>query len=81
MSLTSPIPDPDTGLAHTAFGIDCFYCYKPLADPAIHWMGSTTSIYLHAACVFPLFVRLARDLHELDCPEYYRLLRQRRSST
>lgn len=67
MSLTSPVPD-ESGIAFSAVGIDCFYCLKPLADPAAHWAGSSGSIYLHRECVFPLFVRLARDVHEIECP-------------
>lgn len=71
MSLTSPVPNPHTGIAFTAVGQLCFYCETALGDPAVHWHGPTGSIYLHPACVFPLFVRLARDLHELEHPDLY----------
>jgi hypothetical protein len=77
MSITSPIPDPISGVAFTGAGHDCFYCGRALSDPAIHWSGFTGDIYLHPACIFPLFIRLARDVHELDCPGYYQRLRAR----
>lgn len=72
MSITSPVPD-EQGLAFTAVGQRCFYCDAPLADPAIHWMGSGGHhLYLHSQCALQLFVRLARDVHELEKPDYYR---------
>lgn len=74
MSLTSPVPDPETGIAFTAVGQPCFSCeIMIVTDPAVHWSGATGSIYLHPACVFPLFVRLARDLRELKHPDASRL--------
>jgi hypothetical protein len=86
MSVTSPIPDPESGIVFTAAGQICFYCYKPLSDPAVHWMGHEAHIYLHPRCVLDLFVRLARDVHETECPRHYRdlaeglrLLRRERS--
>ena len=73
MSLTSPVPNPATGIAFTAVGQLCFYCETTiLTDPAVHWHGVIGSIYFHPACVFPLFIRLARDLHELERPDAYR---------
>ena len=78
MSLTSPIPD-ENGIAHSAVGLGCFYCYRPLEDPAIYWAGSSGEIYLHPPCVLALGIRLARDCHEVDAPELYRRLRERRS--
>lgn len=75
MSITSPIPDLISGIAFTAAGASCFYCGEALTDPAVHWSGHSGEVYLHPACIFPLFVRLARDVHELDCPAYYRRLR------
>ena len=73
MSLTSPVPNLETGIAHTAVGQPCFYCEVLIVtDPAVHWHGAIVSIYLHPACVFPLFIRLARDLHELERPDGYR---------
>ena len=70
MSVTSPIPD-ENGFVFTAAGRNCFYCYAPLSDPAIFWMGATGDLYLHPRCVLDLFVRLARDVHESECPVYY----------
>jgi hypothetical protein len=75
MSVTSPIPDPDTGIAFTATGKPCFYCHGELSDPAVSWAGATGDIYLHPACVPALFIRLARDVHEVECPDHYRRIR------
>jgi hypothetical protein len=77
VSLTSPVPDGQ-GVAHTSLGKDCFYCGRRLSDPSVFWMGHTGEVYLHPPCVFPLFVRLCRDMHELDAPEYYRRARGER---
>lgn len=77
MSVTSPIPD-ENGLAWTALGQQCFYCARALCDPAIHWMGHGGDLFLHRDCVFALFVRLCRDVHELDCPQQYRQSRTTR---
>jgi hypothetical protein len=71
VSITSPVPDSQ-GIAHTAFGEACFLCGSTLSDPAVHWMGSTGSIFLHPACVLALSVRLFRDVHEIEKPGYYR---------
>jgi hypothetical protein len=76
VSLTSSVPDPESGIAFTAIGKDCFYCLTPLSDPAVHWMGAAGDIYLHPRCVLDLFVRLARDVHECERPAYYRRLRE-----
>ena len=67
LSLTAQIPDPESGLAFTAVGP---------ADPAVHWMGHDSDIFLHPRCVLDLFVRLARDVHETECTEHYRQLRE-----
>ena len=75
MSVTSPIPD-ENGIVHTALGRSCFVCASPCSDPAVHWHGSTGAIYLHPACVPALFTRLGRDVHETECPEYYRQVRE-----
>jgi hypothetical protein len=75
VSVTSPIPD-DHGIVNTALGQSCFYCDGLLSDPAVHWLGADVAIYLHKACVSALFVRLSRDIHEIECPEYYRLVRE-----
>lgn len=80
MSLTSPVPDPDSGIAFTALGQKCFYCGCEVSDPAIHWIGFDAEIYLHDRCVDELFVRFSRDRHELRCPAYYTKLRARSSS-
>jgi hypothetical protein len=50
-------------------------CGAPLADPAVFWSGFSGEIYLPPDCVLKLFVRLARDLHELECPDLYRQIR------
>jgi hypothetical protein len=76
VSLTSPVPDPGTGIVFTAVGQVCFYCGELLSDPAVHWSGFTAEVYLHPQCVVALAVRLGRDLHELAAPAYYARLRQ-----
>lgn len=53
----------------------CFYCDTPLTDPAVRWIGATGVITLHPRCVLDLFVRLARDVHETECPAHYARLR------
>ena len=66
MSLTSPIPDPGSGIAITAVGHSCFYCGRDLQDPAVVWVGEARDeIYLHPDCVIELTLRLFRDLLEL----------------
>ena len=72
MSITSPVHDPASGVAHTAVGQDCFLCGDRLSDPAVHWMGATGHIYLHPDCVLDLAVRMSRDVHEIRKPDYYR---------
>jgi hypothetical protein len=71
VSLTSPVPDPISGIAFTATGAPCFFCGEALTDPALHWMGATADIYLHPACWPRLATRLFRDLHEVEKPDYY----------
>ena len=71
MSLTSSVPNEE-GVVFSAVGLPCFYCERVLTDAALHWFGATGHIYLHPACFLPLFVRLARDLHELEHPDVYR---------
>jgi hypothetical protein len=74
VSVTSPVPD-ESGIIWTAVGQPCFYCHDLLTDPAVHWMGSGGDLYLHPACVSALFIRLARDVHEIECPDYYQRIR------
>jgi hypothetical protein len=76
MSVTTTRPD-ENGFAFTALGRVCFYCNKPLIDPSVYWLGATGEIYLHPSCVLDLFVRLARDVHEAECPDHYARLRRR----
>jgi hypothetical protein len=78
VSLTTSVPNPH-GLVMTAIGQTCFYCHEPTSDPAVLWDGATGAIYLHPVCVAHLTVRLYRDLHELDCPDYYARLRGQRA--
>jgi len=75
VSVTSPVPDPETGIVFTATGRPCFYCGASLADPAVAWSGFDSDVYLHADCVSKLFVRLARDVHEIECPAHYAEIR------
>jgi len=75
MSLTSPVPDPISGIVLTALGQKCFFCGQRCSDPAIFWCGETADIYLHPRCVTDFTIRLHRDVHEHDRPDYYRRLR------
>jgi hypothetical protein len=47
-----------------------------MSDPGVFWSGHTADVYLHPGCVHELFIRLARDLHELQAPAYYARLRR-----
>jgi len=77
VSITSPIPD-DQGIAHTAVGRRCFLCGGLLQDPAVFWMGYDGELILHPICVFDLFIRLGRDVHEIEKPSYYADRRKKR---
>jgi len=70
MSLTSPAPG-DGGGGVTAIGRACFFCGRPTTDPAVVWSGVDGLIVVHAECVGPWFVRMARDAHEIQNPGYY----------
>ena len=48
-------------------GHACFYCHLPVEPPAVVWFGSEGTLLLHPGCVLDLFVRLARDVHEIEC--------------
>lgn len=57
----------------SALGRRCFFCGEALADPAVVWQGcADEALWLHAECVASLFIRLARDVHEIQKPDYYR---------
>lgn len=43
----------------------CFLCHRLLEPPIVHWMGSTSDIYLHADCVLMLASRMLRDVEEI----------------
>jgi hypothetical protein len=51
-------------------GRPCFYCGQPVSAPAVYWRGCADHddpwLLLHAGCVLELFVRLARDVHEIE---------------
>jgi hypothetical protein len=51
-------------------GRPCFFCGQPISAPAVYWRGCTDHddpwLLLHAGCVLELFVRLARDVHEVE---------------
>jgi hypothetical protein len=73
-TVTSAVPNK-YGIADPAAGERCFYCGEDVTDPVIHWQGETGEIYLHKACALDLVVRVLRDVHELENPEYYRRLK------
>ncbi len=68
------------GAGYSAEGYRCFYCDKPVHDPAIEWMGGPsqksdrTWIYLHPVCVVEFCLRLLRDVHEWECTTKSELL-------
>lgn len=70
MTLTSQIPDGQ-GLAFTAIGQPCFYCWEACTDPAVYWVGSTGDVYLHPACLMEWMICLFRDVHEIKNPDHY----------
>jgi hypothetical protein len=70
VSITGLIPGPG-GVVVTAIGRACFYCHQPTSDPAVAWAGADGLIVVHADCVEPWHVRLARDVHEIENPGYY----------
>lgn len=72
--ITSSVPDSQ-GIVFTAIAQTCFLCGQALSDPAVYWMGATGEIYLHPGCGTDLLVRLARDVHEITNPAFYRRLR------
>lgn len=59
--------EPDTSVDSDAGEDVCFYCYRQLNAPVVMWMGSTSNIYLHPACVVELGIRLFRDVHQIEC--------------
>ncbi len=50
-----------------ACGERCFYCGALVTDPAILWMGSSGTLWLHPPCALDFIVRLTRDVHEYQC--------------
>jgi len=56
-------------------GRRCFYCGRPVQPPGVYWHGfgdeDVPWIVLHPGCVIDLFVRLARDVHEIECRTRY----------
>jgi len=70
MSITGVKPeDVEAGILHTASGEKCFYCGQITEDPAIHWMGFDSDIFLHPGCCVDLSIRLFRDVHEWQCSQ------------
>jgi len=51
----------------TAKGELCFFCGQPTEDPAIQWTGNPHTIFLHPTCAVDFLLRLARDVHEMQC--------------
>lgn len=70
MSITGPVPG-EGGVVVTAIGRACFYCSEPASDPAVAWSGDDGLIVVHADCVGPWFMRMARDAHEIQNPKFY----------
>ena len=53
--------------------VPCFYCGKSMSYPGIFWVGNSignegsSSLILHPACAVDLFLRLGRDVWEIEC--------------
>ena len=70
-----PHDDIDSGYLFDGdlLGRPCFYCHTALQAPFVVWMGAPLTdtddgrLALHPACVLDLFVRLVRDVHEIEC--------------
>lgn len=60
------IINPNEPIYNTVIGQDCFYCYGPVYTPGVLWMGSTSEVVLHPPCVLELFLRLSRDVLEIE---------------
>jgi hypothetical protein len=72
----SVVLSPSTDEAGRAFDViqdpvipeqrNCFYCYKLLTYPYVHWSGAYALIALHPGCATELMIRLMRDVHEVE---------------
>jgi hypothetical protein len=47
-------------------GSECFYCYRPVYPPGVMWSGAAGELVLHPACVLDLFLRLGRDVWDVE---------------
>jgi hypothetical protein len=47
-------------------GRECFYCYGPVYPPGVMWMGSGGDLVLHPPCVLELYLRLGRDVLQIE---------------
>lgn len=46
---------------------ECFYCAGPFTKvPFVYWRGEPGFLALHPACFVELFIRLARDVHQVE---------------
>lgn len=58
---------PDTPVYNHLLGQDCFYCAQPVHQAGVMWAGTPSELVLHAACVIELFLRLGRDVWQIEC--------------
>jgi hypothetical protein len=70
VSITGPVPG-EGGIVVTAIGRACAYCEQPAQDPAVAWSGPDGVLVVHAHCLGPWFIRMARDAHEIENPAFY----------
>ena len=71
MILSTVRAQKDDGLARIISEIQnnnttCFYCSEAMTFPALEWMGSTGTVYLHTDCATRLCIRIFRDVHEIQ---------------
>ena len=50
---------------------ECLLCGLRFRSVAILWAGVSGNLWLHSHCVTDLAVRMFRDVHEVNKPDYY----------
>src|SRR5688500_2655834 len=80
MAITTSNPDYEEWLPYERWlgrgpTTECFYCGKPAPPPAVMWTGkggpgSYFDLILHPPCLMELFLRLGRDVWQLECQHH-----------
>jgi hypothetical protein len=50
---------------------ECYYCGKEVKPPMVWWRGNP-DIFLHPECVIQLFIRMMKDVHEIQVKTHTR---------